>query len=63
MTDKEKTESNTIRFWTNDTLEIIKLCENGDIFVKGKLIENDIKLVEAMREFLTSQLLISNLTP
>lgn len=31
--------------------EIMKLCSNGDIFVKGKLIENDKELVEAMREF------------
>lgn len=31
---------------------IIKLCANGDIYVKGKLIENDLELVEGMREFL-----------
>ena len=43
---------NTVTFNTSDTTEIIKLCENGDIFVKGKLIENDKELVNAMREFL-----------
>ena len=43
---------NTISLNTSDTTEIIKLCENGDIFVKGKLIENDKELVNAMREFL-----------
>ena len=32
--------------------EILKLCTNGDIFVKGKLIENDIEVVDALREFL-----------
>ncbi len=32
--------------------EIIKLSEDGDILIKGKLIEQDIELVEAMREFL-----------
>ena len=31
---------------------IIKFCENGDIFVKGKLVENDLEVVEGMREFL-----------
>lgn len=31
---------------------IIELKENGDIFVKGKLIENDKELVDGMREFL-----------
>ncbi len=45
-------EPNTIQFRTTDTTEIIKLCENGDIFVKGKLIENDKEVVDAMREFL-----------
>ena len=60
MSKEEKTlelkgselEPNTITFTTTDTVEIIKLCENGDIFVKGKLIENDKELVDAMREFL-----------
>ena len=31
---------------------IVKLCGNGDIFVKGKLIENDKELVDGLREFL-----------
>ena len=31
---------------------IIVLNPNGDIFVKGKLIENDKEFVDAMREFL-----------
>lgn len=30
----------------------IKLCPNGDIFVKGKLAENDKDVVNGMREFL-----------
>jgi hypothetical protein len=34
--------------------EILKLCENGDIFVKGKLAENDKEVVDALREFLNS---------
>ena len=45
-------ESNTITFQMTDTTEIIKLCKNGDIFIKGKLIENDKEVVDAMREFL-----------
>ena len=49
------TEENNIVFFASGTEEIIKLCENGDIFVKGKLIENDKEVVEAMREFLASQ--------
>ena len=32
---------------------ILELRENGDIFVKGKLIENDKEVVDALREFLT----------
>ena len=35
--------------------EILKLCENGDIFIKGKLAENDKEVVDALREFLKGQ--------
>lgn len=46
-------EQNIIFFLQdNGTKEILKLCENGDIFVKGKLIENDKEVVDALREFL-----------
>lgn len=38
----------------NSSIEFIRLKENGNIYVKGKLIENDIELVNAMREFLTN---------
>jgi hypothetical protein len=44
-------EMNGYTKWTEVT-EIIKLCTNGDIFIKGKLIENDKEVVDAMREFL-----------
>jgi hypothetical protein len=37
------------------SVEILKLCANGDIFVKGKLVENDKEVVDALREFLISQ--------
>jgi hypothetical protein len=47
-------EQNTILFLQVDksSQEILKLCENGDIFVKGKLAENDKEIVDALREFL-----------
>ena len=49
------TEQNTIYFMQGDgESEILKLCENGDIFVKGKLAENDKQVVDALREFLKS---------
>ncbi|HDR6247814.1 TPA: hypothetical protein QCU24_005694 [Bacillus cereus] len=32
--------------------EIISLKSNGDILVKGKLVENDKEVVDGMREFL-----------
>jgi hypothetical protein len=35
--------------------EILKLCPNGDIFVKGRLAENDKQVVEALKEWLNSQ--------
>ena len=45
-------ESSTITFNTSEMVEIIKLHENGDIFIKGKMVENDKEVVNAMREFL-----------
>ena len=32
-------------------IELISLKRNGDIYVKGKLIENDKEVVDALREF------------
>ncbi|MEC2441864.1 hypothetical protein P9W93_10710, partial [Bacillus cereus] len=32
--------------------EIVSLKSNGDIYVKGRLIENDKEVVDGMREFL-----------
>ena len=45
-------QPNEITF--NNPQEIIRLNANGDIYVKGKLIENDKELVDAMREFLST---------
>lgn len=48
-------ESKTIKFYSNESQnEILKICENGDIFVNGRLAENDKEVVDAMREFLIS---------
>ena len=51
---KSELEPNTITFdlGKNENEPIILLKDNGDIFVKGKLIENDKEVVDAMREFL-----------
>lgn len=35
--------------------EILKINNNGDFFYRGKLIENDKKVVEAFRDFLRGQ--------
>ena len=47
---------NTITFNVNDEL-IMQLKPNGEIYVKGKLIENDIEVVNAIREFLNRDIL------
>ena len=46
-------KENTITFCVGDEKEIIKLYGNGDIFVKGKLIENDKEAVDGMRQWLS----------
>lgn len=52
-------EQNTIFFMQdNGTREILKLCENGDFFVKGNLAKNDKEVVDALREFLKRQIFI-----
>ena len=53
-------QSNNITF-TSATEPILELKGNGDIFVKGKLIENDKEVVDALREFLQTQGFINKL--
>ena len=48
-------DKNEIKFFTDHSTEVLKFCENGDIYVKGKLTENDKEVVSALREFLRSQ--------
>jgi len=31
---------------------MLKLCKNGDIYIRGKLIENDKEVVDGMRDLL-----------
>jgi hypothetical protein len=46
-------EPQSITFQNNgESTPIIELKANGDIYVKGNLIENDKEVVDAMREFL-----------
>lgn len=41
-----------IRF-NNQFGEMLRLCPNGDIFVKGKLVENDKDVVDGMRALIS----------
>ena len=46
-------EANNIIFYVdNGKTEVLKLCGNGDIFVRGKLAENDKEVVQGLRDFL-----------
>ncbi len=49
--DIELSEPNFV-FHSEEVGEILRLEPNGDIFVKGKLIENDKEVLPALREFL-----------
>ena len=40
--------------------EILKFEKNGDIFLHGKLIENDLQVIEGFKEFLKNQGLYPN---
>ena len=49
-------DDNEITFFQDHgATEILKFTKNGDIFVKGRLAENDKEVVDALREFLTFQ--------
>lgn len=41
-------------FYGKDKKEILKLCYNWDIFVHWKLVENDIEVVQWLRDFISS---------
>lgn len=46
-------EPDTITFHTNNgKTEVLKFCQNGDIFVHGRLAENDKEVVQGLRDFL-----------
>lgn len=47
-----KSEPSSFWFHTAEAGEILRFDPNGDIFVKGKLIENDKEVVDTLREFL-----------
>lgn len=51
----ELNTNNSINFMGKDGTPILKLESNGDIFVNGKLIENDKDVVDGLREFLLNQ--------
>lgn len=44
-------ENTTFKFICGD-LEMIRLESNGNIFVKGKLIENDMEVIVALKDYL-----------
>ena len=54
LDDDEITEDTDIAFFSADGEEILRLCDNGDIKVHGKLAENDQAVVAGMREFLSN---------
>lgn len=57
---KYKKEENLVIFQIiNENKSILEFKENGDIFVKGKLVENDKEVVDGFREFLKGQSLIN----
>jgi hypothetical protein len=43
--------SNDITFFVNDDEEIIKICGDGNFYVKGKLVDNDAELYKAFVKF------------
>ena len=56
MIQPPQIDSNVVFHLTNfNEAPILELKANGDIYVKGELVENDIEVVDAMRDFLIYQ--------
>jgi hypothetical protein len=52
LPDDELVEDTDVVFFSADGEEILRLCDNGDIFVHGSLAENDKAVVDGLRAFL-----------
>jgi hypothetical protein len=52
LPEEELVEDTDVVFFSADGDEILRLCDNGDIFVHGSLAENDKAVVDGLREFL-----------
>lgn len=52
LPEEELTEDTDIAFFSTGGEEILRLCDNGDIFVHGRLADSDKAVVDGLREFL-----------
>ena len=52
VANAEPADDGSIRIGSVTHREMLRLCSNGDIFVRGVLAENDRTVVDGMREFL-----------
>ena len=48
-------KGNTITIGLDNPIPLMELRNNGDIFIKGKLNENDKEIVDSLRQFLKNQ--------
>jgi len=53
--EQELAENAIIFNVTGLDIPVLELRQNGDIIVKGKLVENDVEVVEALREFISAE--------
>lgn len=49
----DTTDAPVLKFLSTN-MEILRLETSGDIYIKGKLVTNDLEIVEGMRELLVS---------
>lgn len=45
-------QQNSIVFYVGEGKEVMRFEENGDIFVKGRLVENDVEVIQQFKEWL-----------
>lgn len=55
-TQEQQLSENAIIFNVDGLdVPVLELRANGDILVKGNLVENDVEVVDALREFISAQ--------
>jgi hypothetical protein len=52
LTIREATETGVISFYSSGGVEVLRITETGDFIIKGRLVQRDLEIYNAFREFI-----------